>query len=326
MSDIALDVHISPERLLEDLRTDVRQGLTASPKWLSPKWFYDATGSALFEQITELPEYYPTRTERALIEAHAYDIAERTDAAILVELGSGSSEKTRLLIAAGTKHGALRKYVPQDVSPSALEGAISQLAQEFPSLEVQGIVSDFTDTLQNLPADGSRTIAFLGGTLGNLIPEERATFLADVAQALVAGEFLLLGVGLVIDEDVVVPAYDDAAGVTAQFNANVLSVLNDRLGADFDTGCFEHVALWNAEAEWIEMRLRATQTQQVRIEDLDLDVTFDEGEELRTEISAKFRRDGIQRELVDAGFRIDEFWTDPQERFALILARRGDSQ
>lgn len=326
MSDIALDVHISPERLLEDLRTDVRQGLTASPKWLSPKWFYDATGSALFEQITELPEYYPTRTERALIEAHAYDIAERTDAAILVELGSGSSEKTRLLIAAGTKHGALRKYVPQDVSPSALEGAISQLAQEFPSLEVQGIVSDFTDTLQNLPADGSRTIAFLGGTLGNLIPEERATFLADVAQALVAGEFLLLGVGLVIDEDVVVPAYDDAAGVTAQFNANVLSVLNDRLGADFDTGCFEHVALWNAEAEWIEMRLRATQTQQVRIEDLDLDVTFDEGEELRTEISAKFRRDGIQRELVDAGFHIDEFWTDPQERFALILARRGDSQ
>ena len=326
MSDIALDVHISPERLLEDLRTDVRQGLTASPKWLSPKWFYDATGSALFEQITELPEYYPTRTERALIEAHAYDIAERTDAAILVELGSGSSEKTRLLIAAGTKHGSLRKYVPQDVSPSALEGAIRQLSHEFPSLEVQGIVSDFTDTLQNLPADGSRTIAFLGGTLGNLIPDERAVFLADVAQALVAGEFLLLGVGLVIDEDVVVPAYDDAAGVTAQFNANVLSVLNERLGADFDTEYFEHVALWNVEAEWIEMRLRATRTQQVRIEDLDLDVTFDEGEELRTEISAKFRRDGIQRELVDAGFRIDEFWTDPQERFALILARRSDTR
>ncbi|WP_338890092.1 L-histidine N(alpha)-methyltransferase [Rhodococcus sovatensis] len=326
MSDIALDVHISPERLLEDLRTDVRQGLTASPKWLSPKWFYDATGSALFEQITELPEYYPTRTERALIEAHAYDIAERTDAAILVELGSGSSEKTRLLIAAGTKHGSLRKYVPQDVSPSALEGAIGQLTQEFPSLEVQGIVSDFTDTLQNLPADGSRTIAFLGGTLGNLIPDERAVFLADVAQALIAGEFLLLGVGLVIDEDVVVPAYDDAAGVTAQFNANVLSVLNDRLGADFDSENFEHVALWNADAEWIEMRLRATRTQQVRIEDLDLDVTFDEGEELRTEISAKFRREGIQRELVDAGFRIDEFWTDPQERFALILARRSDTR
>ena len=317
-----LDVHISPAKLLDDLRSDVRQGMTASPKWLSPKWFYDAAGSALFEQITQLPEYYPTRTERALIEAHAYDIAEKSDAGILVELGSGSSEKTRLLLEAGTKHGSLRKYVPQDVSPSALEGAIEQISHEFPALEVQGIVSDFTDTLQNLPADGRRTIAFLGGTLGNLIPDERAEFLADIARALIAGAFLLLGVGLVIDEDVLVPAYDDAAGVTAQFNVNVLSVLNSRLGADFDTQQFEHVALWNSEDEWIEMRLRAKQTQQVRIEDLDLDVTFDEGEELRTEISAKFRREGIERELVDAGFHIDEFWTDPEGRFALILARR----
>ncbi|MDJ0394022.1 L-histidine N(alpha)-methyltransferase [Rhodococcus sp. G-MC3] len=323
MSDIALDVHISPEKLLDDLRADVRQGLTASPKWLSPKWFYDAAGSVLFEQITELPEYYPTRTERALIEAHAHDIAEKTDAAILVELGSGSSEKTRLLLAAGTKHGSLRKYVPQDVSPSALEGAIEQISREFPSLEVQGIVSDFTDTLQNLPADGSRTIAFLGGTLGNLIPDERATFLADIGQALVDGEFLLLGVGLVIDENVLVPAYDDAAGVTAQFNANVLSVLNDKLGANFDPQKYQHVALWNPDAEWIEMRLRATEDQQVHIADLDLDVTLERGEELRTEISAKFRRDGIERELVDAGFRIDEFWTDSEDKFALILARRS---
>lgn len=322
MSDIALDVHISPEKLLDDLRSDVRQGLTASPKWLSPKWFYDAAGSELFEQITELPEYYPTRTERALIEEHAYDIAEKTDGAILVELGSGSSEKTRLLLEAGIKHGSLRKYVPQDVSPSALEGAITQISQEFPSLDVQGIVSDFTDTLHNLPADGSRTIAFLGGTLGNLIPEERDVFLADIASALVDGEFLLLGVGLVIDEDVMVPAYDDAAGVTALFNANVLSVLNVRLGANFDPELFEHVALWNSDDEWIEMRLRATQDQLVRIEDLDLDVAFERGEELRTEISAKFRRGGIERELVDAGFRIDEFWTDQASRFALILARR----
>ena len=176
-----LDVHISPAKLLDVLRSDVRQGMTASPKWLSPKWFYDAAGSALFEQITQLPEYYPTRTERALIEAHAYDIAEKSDAGILVELGSGSSEKTRLLLEAGTKHGSLRKYVPQDVSPSALEGAIEQISHEFPALEVQGIVSDFTDTLQNLPADGRRTIAFLGGTLGNLIPDERAEFLADIA-------------------------------------------------------------------------------------------------------------------------------------------------
>lgn len=325
MIDRALDVHISPERLLEDLRADVRQGMTASPKWLSPKYFYDAVGSELFEKITELPEYYPTRTERALIQAHAFDIAERTDAPILVELGSGSSDKTRLLLDAGLKNGALHKYVPQDVSPSALEGAIEQLARDFPSLELHGIVSDFTDTLQNLPADGRRTIAFLGGTLGNLIPEERAVFLADVASALVDGEFLLLGVGLVIDEDVLVPAYDDAAGVTAQFNRNVLSVLNSSLGANFDPQQFDHVALWNEQDEWIEMRLRATTEQQVHIADLDLDVTFEQGEDLRTEISAKFRRAGIDRELVDAGFRIDEFWTDPQERFALILARRVDA-
>ncbi|WP_072806990.1 L-histidine N(alpha)-methyltransferase [Rhodococcoides yunnanense] len=323
MSDTVLDVHISPERLLEDLRADVRQGLTASPKWLSPKWFYDAAGSELFEKITELPEYYPTRTERALIEAHAYDIAERTDAAILVELGSGSSEKTRLLLAAGVKHGSLHKYVPQDVSPSALTGAIEQISQEFPALQLQGIVSDFTDTLQNLPADGRRTIAFLGGTLGNLIPEERAEFLSDIGGALVSDEFLLLGVGLVIDPDVLVPAYDDAAGVTASFNANVLSVLNTRLGADFDPAKFAHVALWNSEDEWIEMRLRATEAHHVSIADLGLDIDFEAGEELRTEISAKFRREGIERELVDAGFGIDEFWTDPQDRFALILARRS---
>ncbi len=323
MSDSALDVHISPERLLEDLRSDVRQGLTASPKWLSPKWFYDATGSELFERITELPEYYPTRTERALIEAHAQDIAERTDAAILVELGSGSSEKTRLLIEAGIKHGSLAKYVPQDVSPSALSGAIEQISREFPALEVHGIVSDFTDTLQNLPADGRRTIAFLGGTLGNLTPEERAGFLSDIASALIADEFLVLGVGLVIDPGVLIPAYDDAAGVTAEFNVNVLSVLNDRLGANFDRSQFEHVAVWDADNEWIEMRLRAKEAQHIVIADLDLDIEFAKGEELRTEISAKFRQEGITAELADAGFGVDQFWTDPQERFALILARRG---
>lgn len=323
MSDSALDVHISPERLLEDLRSDVRQGLTASPKWLSPKWFYDATGSELFERITELPEYYPTRTERALIEAHAHDIAERTDAAILVELGSGSSEKTRLLIEAGIKHGSLAKYVPQDVSPSALSGAIEQISHEFPALEVHGIVSDFTDTLQNLPADGRRTIAFLGGTLGNLTPEERAGFLSDIANALIADEFLVLGVGLVVDPDVLIPAYDDAAGVTAEFNVNVLSVLNDRLGANFDRSQFEHVAVWDADNEWIEMRLRAKEAQHIAIADLALDIEFAKGEELRTEISAKFRQEGITAELADAGFGVDQFWTDPQERFALILARRG---
>ena len=319
-----VDVHLADTALLDELRKDVRDGLSADPKWLSPKYFYDALGSELFEQITALPEYYPTRTERALLEEHALDIAETTESAMLIELGSGSSEKTKLLLSAGVKHGSLRTYVPQDVSISALEGAIEQIAQEFPALEVRGIVSDFTDTLHNLPGGDGRTIAFLGGTLGNLIPEEREEFLKAVADALDPGEYLLLGVGLVIDPDVLVPAYDDAAGVTAKFNRNVLSVINSRLGGNFDPDAFEHVALWNAEQEWIEMRLRATSSQEVYLADLDLQVHFDAGEELRTEISAKFRPDGITEELAAAGFGVEHLWSDADSRFALILARKGE--
>ena len=319
-----VDVHLADTALLDELRKDVRDGLTADSKWLSPKYFYDALGSELFEQITALPEYYPTRTERALLEEHALDIAETTESAMLIELGSGSSEKTKLLLSAGVKHGSLRTYVPQDVSISALEGAIEQIAQEFPALEVHGIVSDFTDTLHNLPGGDGRTIAFLGGTLGNLIPEEREEFLKAVADALDPGEYLLLGVGLVIDPDVLVPAYDDAAGVTAKFNRNVLSVINSRLGGNFDPDAFEHVALWNAEQEWIEMRLRATSSQEVYLADLDLHVHFEAGEELRTEISAKFRPDGITEELAAAGFGVEHLWSDADSRFALILARKGE--
>ncbi|WP_032385658.1 L-histidine N(alpha)-methyltransferase [Rhodococcoides fascians] len=317
-----VDVHLTDTTLLDELRKDVREGLTADPKWLSPKYFYDAVGSELFEQITVLPEYYPTRTERALIEEHALDIARATESSMLIELGSGSSEKTKLLLSAGIEHGSLRTYVPQDVSSTALEGAIEQISKEFPTLELHGIVSDFTDTLHNLPSGTGRTIAFLGGTLGNLIPQEREEFLVAVADALDPGEFLLLGVGLVIDPDVLVPAYDDAAGVTAEFNRNVLSVLNSRLGANFDPEAFEHVALWNAEHEWIEMRLRATAAQEVYLQDLDLHVHFESGEDLRTEISAKFRPDGIAGELKMAGFDVLHLWSDADSRFALILAGR----
>ncbi|MEK8072665.1 L-histidine N(alpha)-methyltransferase [Rhodococcoides navarretei] len=318
-----VEVHLADTALVDELRKDVRDGLTSDPKWLSPKYFYDAVGSELFEQITVLPEYYPTRTERALLEEHALDIAEATESTMLIELGSGSSEKTKILLAAGVKHGSLKTYVPQDVSVTALEGAIEQLSLEFPALDVRGIVSDFTDTLSNLPDGLRRTIAFLGGTLGNLIPEEREEFLGAIAGALDSGEYLLLGVGLVIDPDVLVPAYDDAAGVTAQFNRNVLSVINSRLGGNFDVDAFEHVALWNAEQEWIEMRLRATSAQEVYLADLDLHVHFDEGEELRTEISAKFRPQGITDELAAAGFDVEHLWTDTDSRFALILARKG---
>ncbi|MGW5072988.1 L-histidine N(alpha)-methyltransferase [Rhodococcus sp. NPDC004095] len=322
MIEPTIEVHLSPEQLDENLRVDARIGLTSVPKWLPPKWFYDARGSRLFEQITRLPEYYPTRTERELLRASAGHIAEATSAEILVELGSGSSEKTRLLLDALAARGTLERYVPQDVSVAALDSSVHDLAREFPSLTVHGIVSDFTDTLHNLPRGGRRMIAFLGGTLGNLVPDDRAEFLGSVAEVLEEGEQLLLGVGLVTDPSVMVPAYDDAAGVTAEFNLNVLSVLNERLGANFDLSSFRHVALWDSRNEWIEMRVEAVEPVKVRIPALDLHVAFAEGEQMRTEISAKFRVEGICKELDAAGFGSDRVWTDSGERFALILADR----
>ena len=322
MTEPTIEIHLAPEDLDESLRVDARLGLTAVPKSLPPKWFYDARGSELFEEITRLPEYYPTRTERELLRASAERVAEATSAQILVELGSGSSEKTKLLLDAMTAHGSLEKYVPQDVSVAALDSSVHDLARRYPGLVVHGIVSDFTDTLHNLPRGGRRMIAFLGGTLGNLVPDERAEFLSSVAEVLDDGEQLLLGVGLVTDPEVMVPAYDDAAGVTAQFNLNVLNVLNTRLGANFDPSGFRHVALWDSRNEWIEMRVQALRPMTVRVPAIGLDVTFDEGEQMRTEISAKFRVEGICKELAAAGFGSDRVWTDPLDRFALILADR----
>lgn len=322
MIEPTIEVHLAPEQLDENLRDDARAGLTASPKCLPPKWFYDARGSELFDEITRLPEYYPTRTERELLRASAAHIAAATSAQILVELGSGSSEKTKLLLGALATHGTLERYVPQDVSVAALDSAVHQLAREFPGVGVHGIVSDFTDTLHNLPRGGRRMIAFLGGTLGNLVPDERAEFLASIAEVLEEGEQLLLGVGLVTDPAVMLPAYDDAAGVTARFNLNVLSVLNQRLGANFDLTRFRHVALWDSRNEWIEMRVEAREPVRVTIPAIDLELAFEEGEQMRTEISAKFRIEGIRKEIEAAGFGSDRVWTDPRERFALVLAER----
>ncbi|WP_459962325.1 L-histidine N(alpha)-methyltransferase [Nocardia sp. IFM 10818] len=322
MNSAELEVHLTDEDLTAALREDVRTGLTAAPKWLPPKWFYDARGSELFEAITELPEYYPTRTERALLERVAGEIAQVAQAEVLVELGAGSAAKTRLLLEALTSGGPLKTYVPQDVSVAALSAAADQVAAEFPRLGVHGVVSDFTATLDNLPRGGRRMIAFLGGTIGNLVPAERAAFLAGIHEVLEPGEQLLLGAGLVIDPAVLVPAYDDAAGVTAEFNRNVLHVLNKRLAADFEPEKFEHVAIWDAEQEWIEMRLRATESMRVAIAELDLTVDFAAGEQLRTEISAKFRREGFEKELAAAGFATERVWADPDERFALFLAER----
>ncbi|GAA4383323.1 L-histidine N(alpha)-methyltransferase [Tsukamurella soli] len=316
-----LEVHLTDADLAEALRADVHAGLTAHPKQLPPKWFYDARGSELFEQITTLPEYYPTRTEREILRQGAPAIAAAATPDVLVELGSGSSEKTRLLLDAMAD--TLTTYVPQDVSVSALTGAVDALAASHPGLRVRGMVSDFTDTLHHLPAGGRRMIAFLGGTIGNMIPAERAEFLASIAAALRPGETLLLGAGLVVPPAVVVPAYDDAAGVTAEFDRNVLRVVNARLHADFEPDAFRHVALWDAANEWIEMRLEATRAMRVTVADLNLAVDFAEGEQLRTEISAKFRLDGIARELADAGLTLVHTWTDDDHRFAVLLAERG---
>ncbi|WP_227996814.1 L-histidine N(alpha)-methyltransferase [Nocardia australiensis] len=322
MTAPTLEIHLSDDDLTSALRADAGLGLTADPKWLPPKWFYDARGSELFEQITELPEYYPTRTERALLQRVVGDIARTARADVLVELGAGSAAKTRLLLTALTAEGPLKTYVPQDFSSSALRAAADQVAVEFPGLGVHGVVSDFTDTLHNLPGGDRRMIAFLGGTIGNLIPAERAEFLNSIHEVLEPGEQLLIGAGLVIDPAVLVPAYDDAAGVTAEFNRNVLLVLNNRLSADFVPEKFEHVAIWDAEREWIEMRLEATADMTVTVADLDLTVRFARGEQIRTEISAKFRIEGLKSELATAGFATENVWTDPEQRFAAVLAAR----
>ncbi len=311
-----------PAGFLESaLRADALTGLTATPKALPPKWFYDANGSALFEKITELPEYYPTRAERSILTANASQIARLTQARTLVELGSGSSEKTRLLLSALREAGTLRRYVPIDVSEPALTQAADALSKEYPGLDVRAVVSDFEEHL-GLPAssDDARLVAFLGSTIGNLVPSERAEFLARVRAELGPGDSFLLGTDLVKDPEVLVAAYDDSSGVTAAFNKNVLAVLNTELGADFDLDAFEHVALWDPEQEWIEMRLRSLGDQTVRVPGIGLEVHFTDGEQMRTEVSAKFRREGVSAELAAAGFTIRSWWTDPAAQFGLSLS------
>jgi len=311
---------LPPDFLGEALRTDARRGLTSDPKWLPPKWFYDEHGSVLFEEITRLPEYYPTRAEREILETRADEIAADSDATALVELGSGSSEKSRVLLDAMRRHDTLERYVPVDVSESALAEAAEALRAEYPGLAVHALVADFEHQLGQLPAGGRRMVAFLGGTIGNLVPADRAVFLADLRRTLVPGDTLLLGTDLVKSPDVLVPAYDDAAGVTAAFNKNVLAVLNRELKADFDLDAFDHVARWDAEHEWIEMRLRSRRAQNVYVAGLDLDVHFADGEEMRTEVSAKFQREGVTAELEVAGFALSDWWTDSDGRFALSLS------
>jgi L-histidine N-alpha-methyltransferase len=313
--------HLGPddERTLAD---DVLDGLTRPLKELPPKHFYDARGSELFDAICELPEYYQTRTERSILEAHAEDIVQRAGAVELVELGSGSATKTRVLLDAMAQAGSLGRYVPVDVSGSTVHAVAELFAEEYAGLSVFGLVGDFERHLGHLPEPiGPRVVAFLGGTIGNFPPGSRRRFLRSLGKRLGPDGHLLLGTDLVKDPAVLEAAYNDSAGVTAQFNLNVLHVVNRELGADFDIDAFEHVAFFDREREWIEMRLRAREPQHVRVAALDLEVDFAGREELRTEISAKFTPERLRGDLAAAGLELVEVFTDPGGLFALSLAR-----
>src|SRR3954468_11965386 len=311
-------------RLGADERTlafDVLDGLTRPFKETPPKHFYDSEGSRLFEEITRLPEHYPTRTERAILEARSADIVRETEAAELVELGSGVPTKTLLLLDAMRCAGTLDRYVPFDVSEGVLRESADLLVERYPGIRVYGVVGDFERHLDALPRpEGPRVIAFLGGTIGNFPPGSRRKFLRSIARVLRPQDALLLGTDLVKDPAVLEAAYNDSAGVTAAFNRNVLAVINRELGGDFDVEAFEHVAFYDREQEWIEMRLRALRPQVVEIVKLGLTVHFANREELRTEISAKFTRQRLEADLAAAGLRLRQFLTDPEGLFALSVA------
>jgi L-histidine Nalpha-methyltransferase len=323
-SAITVDVLLGPDDLEAALRGDVRAGLSLDRgrRELPPKWFYDDHGCDLFDEITRLPEYYLTEAERSILRARAAFVAERSGADTIVELGSGTSDKTRTLLDAFSQRGMLRRFVPVEVNEATVRLAASQLAGDYPGLAVHAVVGDFERHLASIPRTGRRCVVFLGSTIGNFRPAERKAFLRDLATNLQSGDSLLLGTDLVKDVGRLEAAYNDRQGITAAFNRNVLAVVNERLGADFALDGFEHVAFFDHDEEWIEMRLRALVDQRVTVAALDLVVDFSAGEELRTEISAKFHRARVEAELASAGLRLDQWMTDPAGDFALTLAFR----
>jgi L-histidine Nalpha-methyltransferase len=322
---IRIDSHLggADERSLAE---DVLDGLTRPFKELPPKHFYDARGAELFDQICEQPEYYPTRAERSILEEAATDLATLTNAAELVELGSGTAAKTRVLLDAMYAAGTLKRYIPVDVTESMVRDCAEELTDEYPGLQVHGVIGDFERHLAQVPpAVGPRIVAFLGGTIGNFPPGSRRRVLREIASLLGPQDHLLMGTDLVKDPDVLEAAYDDAQGVTADFNRNVLRVLNRELDADFDLEDFDHVALFDREHEWIEMRLRARRGHTTLVRALNLSVHFDDGEEMRTEISAKFTPERLGADLSSAGLELVRWLTDPEELFALTLSKRSAS-
>ena len=316
----SLENYLAADAADEALRRDVRAGLAEQPKTLPPKWFYDSVGSDLFDQITRLPEYYPTRAEAQILTARAAEIAAVSGADTLVELGSGTSEKTRTLLDALRDRGSLRRFIPFDVDASVLTAAGAAIEREYPGVEIDAVCGDFEEHLGKIPAVGRRLVAFLGSTIGNLTPGPRAEFLSAVSGSMQPGDTLLLGTDLVKDVDRLVRAYDDTAGVTARFNRNVLAVVNRELGANFDLEAFEHVARWNPDEERIEMWLRSTRAQRVDIAALDLGVDFEAGEEMLTEVSSKFTPARVDAELRAAGLQRTQWWTDEAGDFGLSLA------
>jgi L-histidine Nalpha-methyltransferase len=311
------------ERALAD---DVLDGLTRPFKEVPPKHFYDARGAELFDRICELPEYYPTRCERAILEARSADIVDVTGAGELVELGSGTAAKTRILLHAMEDAGTLERYVPFDVTATMVRDCAAALVDEFGGLRVHGIVGDFERHLDRVPAPVPgvpRIVAFLGGTIGNFTPGSRRRFLRSLAALLGDDGHLLLGTDLVKDVATLEAAYDDSAGVTAEFNRNVLHVLNRELDADFHPDAFEHVAFFDREAERIDIRIRSRRDQRVRVPGAGIEVQLAAGEDIRTEVSSKFTRERLERELGDAGLRIERFLTDPDRLFGLTLVSRA---
>ncbi|BDB45496.1 MULTISPECIES: L-histidine N(alpha)-methyltransferase [Mycobacterium] len=319
---LTLSNHLAEDAALHALRRDVFVGLQQTPKSLPPKWFYDDAGSDLFDQITRLPEYYPTRTEAAILRARSAEIAAASRADTLVELGSGTSEKTRLLLDALRDRGALRGFVPFDVDAGVLAAAAAAIQREYPGIEIRAVCGDFEEHLAEIPGAGRRLFVFLGSTIGNLTPGPRAEFLSTLSDVMRPGDSLLLGTDLVKDAERLVRAYDDAAGVTARFNRNVLAVINRQLDGDFDVDAYQHVARWNAVEERIEMWLRSVRAQRVRVAALDLTVDFEAGEEMLTEVSCKFRPDAVRAELAEVGLQATRWWTDEAGDFGLSLAAK----
>jgi L-histidine N-alpha-methyltransferase len=322
---VRIESHLSAsdERSLAD---DALDGLTRPFKELPPKHFYDARGAQLFDQICELPEYYPTRAERSILQQRADELAKITGARELVELGSGTAAKTRVLLDALHAAGTLERYVPMDVTEQMVRDCAAQLTEEYPGLQVHGVIGDFERHLDRVPAAGGpRIVAFLGGTIGNFQPGSRRRVLREIRRLLGPRDHLLMGADLVKDPAVLEAAYDDAEGLTAEFNRNLLNVLNRELDAEFDPDDFDHVALFNREHEWIEMRLRARREHTTLVRALDLPVHFNAGEEMRTEISAKFTPERLRGDLAAAGLSLVRWLTDDDGLFALTLSRPAPS-